>query len=98
MRPFNEIVNVYFPKVDLYTLPLTRAHGNNHPEVFRVRELFELMHSKVKNTRLKPADLVEEFKEMRVVTNNYTTPSDACKTYKAVYTMLKESDESYHIE
>ncbi len=85
-------------KLEMYTLPLTRAHGENHPEVFRVRELFEIMNTKLFECEGGRADLSREFSELRVVTNGYKTPPDACETYEAVYAMLKESDASYHNE
>ncbi|OJF91852.1 iron-sulfur cluster repair di-iron protein, ric [Alkalibacterium sp. 20] len=95
MLTFNTVLNDYFPKLEMYTLPLTRAHGENHPEVFDVRELFQTMNTKVKDSD-KP-DLDKEFKRLRKVTNNYELPTDACETYEAVYTMLSEADEAYYV-
>ena len=96
MADFTRIVDNYFPKLEMYTLPLTRAHGKNHPEVFRVHELFQLMNEKVKENTASKVKLDKEFSELRQVTNHYTLPSDACETYEAVYSMLAEADEVYY--
>lgn len=96
MTEFNTVVNEYFPKLEIFTLPLTRAHGKNHPEVFRVHELFQAMNEKVKDSGSENPDLDEEFTELREVTGQYALPGDACETYEAVYEMLSEADEAYH--
>ncbi|WP_197028447.1 hypothetical protein [Bacillus sp. EB01] len=44
VRTFSEVVVDYLPKLDLYTSAIIRAHGNNHPEAFAVRALFEGMN------------------------------------------------------
>ncbi|MFO8069532.1 MAG: iron-sulfur cluster repair di-iron protein, ric [Alkalibacterium sp.] len=95
MLTFKTVLNDYFPKLEFYTVPLTRAHGKNHPEVFDVHELFQTMNAKV-NGSDKP-DLDKEFKRLREVTNNYALPTDACETYEAVYSMLSEADEAYYV-
>lgn len=94
--PFNEVVENYFEKLDLYTTAITRAHGKNHPEAFEVRELFEVINEKVKEVGMDTPNLDEEFTQLRKITNNYTIPSDVCETYAGVYNMLSEVDESYH--
>ena len=35
IRTFNEVVEDYFSKLDLYTTAITRAHGKNHPEALK---------------------------------------------------------------
>ncbi|MFO8069586.1 MAG: iron-sulfur cluster repair di-iron protein, ric, partial [Alkalibacterium sp.] len=92
MLTFKTVLNDYFPKLEFYTVPLTRAHGKNHPEVFDVHELFQTMNAKVNGS--DKSDLDKEFKELREVTSNYALPSDACETYEAVYRMLSEADEA----
>lgn len=51
MTQFNETVKQNFPKLKLFTLAITRAHGKNHAEVFEVRDLFKTMNKKVKQAK-----------------------------------------------
>ena len=94
---FNEIVEENFSTLDLYTTAITRAHGDNHPEAFEVRELFEIMNQKVKETDTE-LNLDEEFAKLRTVTDNYRVPEDVCDTYAGVYNMLSEADKAYHAQ
>ncbi|MER2063386.1 MAG: iron-sulfur cluster repair di-iron protein, ric [Alkalibacterium sp.] len=96
MKTFDAVVEEHFPTLEIYTLPVTRAHGKNHPEVFRVHELFETMNAKVKESGAEKPELDEEFTELREVTSQYAVPNDACETYEAVYEMLSEADEAYY--
>lgn len=96
IAPFKEITENYFEKLDLFTTAITRAHGDNHPEAFEVRELFETMASKVKDAGANKPDLDQEFIQLRHITDNYTIPDDVCETYASVYNMLSEADKSYH--
>lgn len=93
---FNEVVENYSSKLDLYTTAITRAHGKNHPEAFEVRELFEVMNEKVKEAGANNVNLDEEFTKLRDITDNYTIPGDVCETYAGVYNMLSEADKAYH--
>ncbi len=61
---FNEVVEDYFSKLDLYTSAITRAHGKNHPEAFEVRELFEGMNAKVKEAGTNKPNLDAEFTQV----------------------------------
>jgi iron-sulfur cluster repair protein YtfE (RIC family) len=94
-KTFNEIVENYFEKLDLYTTAITRAHGKNHPEAFEVRELFETLNTKVKEAGTSKPNLDAEFAQLRKVTDNYTIPGDVCETYAGTYNMLSEADEAY---
>lgn len=38
----------------------------------------------------------ERFREIALLTNNYTPPSDGCTTYKVTFAMLKEFEEDLH--
>lgn len=38
----------------------------------------------------------ERFREIAILTNNYTAPSDGCTTYKVTFAMLKEFEEDLH--
>ncbi|MEE8806947.1 MAG: iron-sulfur cluster repair di-iron protein, ric [Lactimicrobium sp.] len=75
--------------MDLYTNAITKAHGAHHPEVFEVRKIYQQMAEKLKAGN---ADLSEEFRRLREITDNYSIPSDACGTLAATYEMLKEMD------
>lgn len=93
---FNEMVEKYFEKLDLFTTAITRAHGESHPEAFEVRSLFEKIDSKVKEAGTNKPNLDEEFIQLRKITGNYTVPGDVCETYAGVYHMLSEIDKTYH--
>ena len=81
IRTFNEVVEGYFSKLDLYTSAITRAHGKNHPEVFEVRKLFEEMNTKVKEAGTTKPNLDAEFTQLRKISDNYTIPGDVCRTF-----------------
>lgn len=92
---FNDLAESYTPKLELYTLPVTRAHGKRHPEVFAVHELFQELNEMRKESVALNAEYGRIFKELREVTKNYSIPADACETYEAVYVMLQEMDEAH---
>ncbi len=94
-QAFNELLTSYHEKLDLFTTAITRAHGESHPEAFKVRELYEAISARVKNGGSDKPDLDAEFAELRKVTNNYTIPGDVCETYAATYNMLAEVDKAY---
>lgn len=96
IRTFNEVVEEYFSKLDLFTSAITHAHGKNHPETFEIRELFKAMNKKVKEAGANKPDLDAEFTRLRKITDNYNVPGDVCETYEGTYTMLSEADKSYH--
>lgn len=76
--------------LDLYTNAITKAHGNNHPEVFDVRKVYETIQHKIRDNNL---DLSNEFSELRALTKDYTIPDDACETFTKTYQLLKRFDE-----
>lgn len=98
MTPFQEAAHTYFPKLELYTSAITRAHGKNHPEVFKVQELYHVIKTKTKDAGARKPDLYPDLAQLRTVTKNYTVPEDVCETYAAVYQMLSEIDRSYQAE
>jgi len=93
---FKDIVEKDFSTLDLYTTAITRAHGKNHPEVFEVREVFEVMKLKIETEGIKDSNLEPEFAQLRNITNNYYIPEDVCETFEGVYNMLAEADKEYH--
>lgn len=95
MTRFNEVASSYFPKLEMFTLAITRAHGKNHPEAFEVRDLFTTIQEKTKKSGANKPNLDVEFMQLRDVTNDYAIPGDVCETYAAVYNMLSETDQAY---
>lgn len=96
LNGFQEVINNYFEKLDIYTNAITKAHGKHHPEAFEVRELFETISKKIKDAEPNKPNLDAEFAQLRKVTDNYTIPQDVCETYAATYNMLSEIDQAYH--
>lgn len=93
---FYKVFDNYFEKLDLFTTAITRAHGDNHPEVFEVRELFETINAKINEASTNKPNLDEDFAQLRHITDHYTVPGDVCETYEGVYNMLSEVDKAYH--
>jgi iron-sulfur cluster repair protein YtfE (RIC family) len=76
--------------LDLYTKAITKAHGQHHPEVFKVRAIYKDIQNKMNHNQY---DLTNEFSQLRIITNDYFIPNDVCGTFKATYEMLKAFDE-----
>jgi regulator of cell morphogenesis and NO signaling len=38
----------------------------------------------------------ERFRKIAALTNNYTTPEDACNTYRATYSILNDFEQDLH--
>ncbi|MGI6668696.1 MAG: iron-sulfur cluster repair di-iron protein, ric [Acetivibrionales bacterium] len=93
---FNEAKKRHFQTLKQYVPVVDRVHGDSHPEFHAVRELFDAIMDKTKESGAKKPDLDEEFARLREVTNNYTVPADVCESYEAVYKMLAELDDAYH--
>ena len=73
MSKYSELQEEYFPNLETYTLAITRAHGKNHPETFKVHELFDKIEAKTRANE----DVSAEYQEIRKLTDNYTIPADA---------------------
>lgn len=84
----------HIERLSLYIPIVVRVHGQSHPEFYKVCSLFEEISKKVKK-HSNDLDLVREFNELRVSTNNFEVPDGVCETYEAVYTMLEELDKAY---
>ncbi len=69
-----------------------RVHGGNHPELFRVGEIYTdiLKGAKSGKSSEKMAELLEELKS---ITGNFKTPADACATYDRSYELLAKLTE-----
>lgn len=59
---------------------VVRVHGENHPELARVGELYE---------QLKAEPDAQTVEELRQLTGNFAVPADACPTYEKTYRDLE---------
>lgn len=75
-------------KLDFYTRAITNAHGQNHPEVFDVRQQYVRLCLDASNHK----DLSENFAKLRQTTKDYAIPGDVCPVFEATYHMLKTAD------
>jgi regulator of cell morphogenesis and NO signaling len=53
------------------------------------------MNKKIKNADSGRPDLEEDFKQLRVISDDYTVPGDVCESYEAVFQMVAELDQAY---
>jgi len=97
MKTFKKVAERNFKKLKLFVPVVDRVHGANHPEFHDVRRLFDEINRKTKEAGAEKPDLDNEFKQLRELTGNYTVPGDVCESYEAVYHMLAEVDEAYHV-
>lgn len=95
MTTFNQVYNTHANRLGQFIPVVDRVHGAHHPEFHEVKDLWETIHAKVESNGSDTAELCTEFSQLRQVTNDYTIPNDVCESYAAVYTLLKEVDDSY---
>lgn len=60
---------------------VVRVHGEHHPELARVAELYNAV---------KANATAETWAELKTITNDYTAPADACPTFIKTYADLKD--------
>lgn len=112
------------------------VHGQNHPELARLRSLFQSLSAELEPHMMKGARVLfpyiigmehavrnerpvempsfgtianpvrmmmlehdaagELIKEMRAISGNYTTPSDACFSYQTLYQALEAFEKDLH--
>lgn len=92
---FEEAKEKNMERLEQFTPIVLRVHGDNHPEMNEVNDLFNQLREKIKTADKHP-DLEAEFHKLRDVTQNYEIPNDVCESYEAVYNMLEELDLAYH--
>src|SRR5699024_9857216 len=92
---FQKLVKDNFEMLDLYTTAITRAHGKSHPETFKVRDIFEVIQARVVEAGESTPNLVNTFKQLQEITDNYKIPHDVCQTYANTYEMLLELNKAY---
>lgn len=95
MSTFNETKENQFPKLEQFVPIVARVHGEHHPEFHDVRRIFDRINEKTKAAGDGRPELNDEFARLRVITDNYKVPGDACEAYEAVYRMLAEVDQAY---
>lgn len=84
-----EYLNENNEMLELYTKAITKAHGEHHPEVFEVRELYLAIVEGLTNDE----DVSTLFNQLRTLTNEYEVPADVCQTFEKTYEMLEELDK-----
>ncbi len=82
---FEELMNLeYMAELKKKLSVVIRVHGEHHPELHEVGELFAVLTDAEANTETK-ADAAEK---MLKVTDGFAVPADACVTYTRVYELL----------
>lgn len=94
---FNELMENNLKILQQYVPIVDRVHGTHHPEFHDVRRVFDEMLQKIEGAVVDRPDLGYEFQQLREITDSYTVPGDVCESYEAVYNMLFELDEAYHV-
>ena len=92
---FDQVIKTHLETLAQYVPIVDRVHGEHHPEFHQVREVYEKIAQKVKDSQTGRPDLAQEFKQLREITDQYTVPGDVCESYEAVYKWLEEIDEAY---
>lgn len=91
---FKNVVAENFPTLEKMTPIVARVHGEGHPELADVRDIFKNINDKVQTS--EAADLKQDFEQLRSVTGNYEVPADGCEAYTTTYELLEEADQVYH--
>lgn len=74
--------------LDLFTSALLKAHGREHPEVFKVREVYEDIQVKLEANE---TNYQQELQKLEMVTSNFKIPEGVCETFEKTYGMFKEA-------
>lgn len=92
-KSFEQLKAQHLPLLLKYVPVVARVHGKDHPEFHDVHKVFNALVEKTKQPHGRGLD--EEFKQLQVITNNYSVPQGVCESYEAVYKMLSELDRAY---
>lgn len=124
------------PILHAFLEKVAHVHGERHPELLEVKNLFnesiadlsnhfkkeelmlfpfikQMVKSKLENTKLEnsrfgsvenPINMMlgdhnhegERFAKIAKLTDNYTSPEDACNTFRVTYAMLEEFENDLH--
>lgn len=127
------------PRLEQLADKVASVHGQNHPEVIRIRSIFQALATELGSHLMKEEQILFPYivemeqavsrgypvppcrfgtvqnpvrmmvmehdsagaalRELRSASSNYTTPADACVTYKTLYAALEafEADLHQHI-
>ena len=80
---------IHYDKLDFYTHAITNAHGQNHPEVFAVRDQYVQLQADASAGH----QLDHNFAKLRKTTHDYAIPDDVCPVFEATYHMLAQADK-----
>lgn len=92
MNQFMEVKAKNLDTLKQFVPIVKKVHGGNHQEFHDVVIEFNKIVSKLDNNNYQ---LKDEFKQLKLITNNYLVPSDVCESYQAVYEMLEELNTAY---
>lgn len=90
---YQEIINSSDVEELNKILPVVqRVHGGNHPEIYRVGEIYTdiLKGMKLGKNNEKMNKLLNELKS---ITGNFMAPADVCATYCRTYELLAKLTE-----
>lgn len=90
---FLQAKDTYLERLTMFVPIVDKVHGKHHPEFHDVRRVFETMKDKIEK---EDFILDNEFKELKIITNNYEVPNDVCESYEAVYHMLENLNNAYN--
>lgn len=90
---FLQAKDTYLERLTMFVPIVDKVHGKHHPEFHDVRRVFETMKDKIEK---EDFILDNEFKELKIITNNYEVPNDVCESYEAVYHMLENLNNVYN--
>lgn len=79
-----------FVRLDRFVPIVERLHGDIHPVMYDIHDLYKEIVSDKENAENK-----EVFRKIRQITDGYKIPDDVCESYEAVYNMLEELEKYY---
>lgn len=74
-------------ELDYLMVKVSRVHGNNHPELIKIKECYFEIKEALKNNDLNKAK--EYLKRACDLSNGFALPNDACQAYTRVYNAFK---------
>lgn len=91
-------LTMHMKKEELMLFPFVRRMMSNQPEDIRQRPPhFGTVQNPV-GAMMHEHDMEgERFRKISQLSNGYTTPADACNTYKVAFALLKEFEEDLHL-
>ena len=131
-RTHHDYLRQELPRLDFLTHKVAAAHGQRHPELLRLRDVFSAFKAELLNPMQKeelvvfplcrrleagevdapasgvglqrPIDVLTHehddaghaLAEMRLLTNGFEPPADACNTFRSLLDSLKELEADMH--